>query len=100
MGQKLGCGAHLAQIERTAVGEFSLDQGVKLEELGEAARADKFSGYVLRLEDLVPNFPPVNGLAIVEPPAPHGTEFYVTLSPGQPGPVEPRPGGTDRLAGG
>ena len=33
MGQKLGCGAHLAEIERTAVGEFSLEQAVKLEEL-------------------------------------------------------------------
>ena len=33
MGQKLGCGAHLAEISRLAVGEFSLEQAIKLEEL-------------------------------------------------------------------
>src|SRR5208337_164456 len=38
MGQKLGCGAHLAEICRTAVGEFSLEQAITLEELAQAAR--------------------------------------------------------------
>src|SRR6266566_4178614 len=28
MGEKLGCGAHLAEITRTAVGEFSLEQAI------------------------------------------------------------------------
>ena len=32
MGAQLGCGAHLADITRTAVGEFTLDQATKLEE--------------------------------------------------------------------
>src|SRR5208283_3172282 len=39
MGQQLGCGAHLAEITRTAVGEFSFEQAIKLEELAEANRA-------------------------------------------------------------
>src|SRR5260370_40345373 len=39
MGQKLGCGAHLAEITRTAVGEFSLGQATMLEELAEAKKA-------------------------------------------------------------
>src|SRR5262249_48166915 len=56
MGEKLGCGAHLAEIRRTAVGEFSLEQSVKLEELSEAARHGKFRDYVIPLESLLANF--------------------------------------------
>jgi tRNA pseudouridine55 synthase len=100
MGQKLGCGAHLAEIERTAVGEFSLDQAVKLEELAEAARAGKFGDYVIRLENLLPNFPRVNVLPIVERRVRHGTKFNVTLAQVQPGRVEPPPGATTQLDGG
>src|ERR1700740_1850518 len=55
MGQKLECGAHLAEIERTAVGEFSLEQAVKLEELAEAARAGKLGGYINSLRNLAPD---------------------------------------------
>src|SRR5260370_518326 len=66
MGQQLGCGAHLAEITRTAVSEFSLEQAVKLEELAEAARAGKFADYVIRLENLQADFPRINGFAVVE----------------------------------
>src|SRR5258708_17520755 len=100
MGQKLGCGAHLAEIERTAVGEFSLDQAVKLEELAEAARADKFSDYVIRLENLLPNFPRVNVLPIVERRVRHGTKVKVTLAPVHPAPIYPPPGAPTPLDGG
>src|SRR6185437_10890299 len=41
MGQVLGCGAHLAEICRTAVGEFSLEQALELEDLAEASRQGK-----------------------------------------------------------
>src|ERR1700720_4349043 len=37
MGAALGCGAHLAEIVRNAVGEFTLDQATRLEELERAA---------------------------------------------------------------
>src|SRR5947209_3722230 len=57
MGEKLGCGAHLAEISRLAVGEFSLDQAIKLEELAEAARVGKFADCMIRLEHLLPSFP-------------------------------------------
>src|SRR5437879_9803818 len=36
MGQKIGCGAHLAAITRTAVGGFSMEQAITIEELAEA----------------------------------------------------------------
>jgi len=100
MGEKLGCGAHLAEIERTAVGEFSLDQAVKLEELAEATRAGKFGDYVIRLENLLANFPRVNVLPIIERRVRHGTKFNVMLAQVQPGRVEPPPGATTQLDGG
>jgi tRNA pseudouridine55 synthase len=100
MGQQLGCGAHLAEITRTAVGEFSLEQAVRLEELAEASRLGKFADYLIRMENLLPNFPRINVLPIVERRVRHGTKFNVLLAQIQPGRVEPPPGGTSQLDGG
>jgi tRNA U55 pseudouridine synthase TruB len=55
MGAALGCGAHLAEIVRTAVGEFTLDQAVKLEDLERAAPRAIFTRYVIPLERCCPN---------------------------------------------
>jgi tRNA pseudouridine55 synthase len=100
MGKKLGSGAHLAEITRTAVGEFSLDQAIKLEELAEASRAGKFAECMIRLENLLPNFPRVNVLPIIEKRVRHGTKFNVQVSQIQPGRVELPPGATLQLDGG
>jgi len=48
MGEKIGSGAHLSEICRTAVGEFSLQQAWKLDDLAEAARAGKFKECLIR----------------------------------------------------
>jgi tRNA pseudouridine55 synthase len=100
MGQRLGCGAHLAEITRLAVGEFSLVQAIKLEELAEGARAGKFADYVIKLESLLPNFPRANVLPVVERRVRHGTKFNVLVSQIQPGRFEPPPGSTSELDGG
>src|SRR5271165_4028054 len=100
MGQKLGCGAHLSEITRTAVGEFSLEQAIKLEELAEASRAGKFADCMIRLENLLPNFPRVNVLPVIEKRVRHGTKFNVTVSQIQPGRVELPPGATLQLDSG
>ncbi|HXM14098.1 MAG TPA: tRNA pseudouridine(55) synthase TruB [Candidatus Eremiobacteraceae bacterium] len=100
MGQKLGCGAHLAEISRLAVGEFSLEQAIKLEELAEGARAGKFADYLIKLENLLPNFPRANVLPIVERRVRHGTKFNITVAQIQPGRVEAAPGATSELDGG
>jgi tRNA pseudouridine55 synthase len=100
MGQKLGCGAHLAQITRTAVGEFSLEQAIKLEELAEASRAGKFADCLIRLENLLPNFPRINVLPVVEKRVRHGSKFNVQIAQIQPGRVELPPGATLQLDGG
>jgi tRNA pseudouridine55 synthase len=100
MGQKLGCGAHLAEIERTAVGEFSLGQAILLEELAEAKRAGKFADCLIRLENLLPNFPRVNVLPVIEKRVRHGSKFNISVAYLQPGRVEPPPGSTKELDGG
>lgn len=100
MGQKLGCGAHLAEISRLAVGEFSLEQAINLEELAEGARAGKFADYLIKLENLLPNFPRANVLPIVERRVRHGTKFSVMVAQIQPGRVEAAPGATSELDGG
>ncbi|HEX3117980.1 MAG TPA: hypothetical protein VHP80_02725, partial [Candidatus Acidoferrum sp.] len=100
MGQKLGWGAHLTEISRLAVGEFSLQQAIKLEELAEGAKAGKFADYLIKLENLLPNFPRANVLPIVERRVRHGTKFNVTVAQIQPGRVEAAPGATAELDGG
>jgi tRNA pseudouridine55 synthase len=100
MGQKIGCGAHLAEITRTAVGEFWIEQAIKLEELAEAARAGKLADCVIRLENLLPNFPRVNVLPVVERRVRHGTKFSVSPAQIQPGRTDLPPGATSQLDGG
>ncbi len=100
MGKKLGCGAHLAEITRTAVGEFSIEQAMDLEELAEAARGGKFAERLIPLEHLLPNFPRINVLPVVERRVRHGTNFNVSIAQIQPGKVEAVPGATVELDGG
>src|SRR5258708_13281474 len=80
MGQKLGCGAHLAEICRTAVGEFSLEQAIGLEELSHAKKDGKFESCLIPLEHLLPNFPRTNALPALEKKMPHGAKFNVMPS--------------------
>ncbi|HYL62254.1 MAG TPA: tRNA pseudouridine(55) synthase TruB [Candidatus Methylomirabilis sp.] len=100
MGQRLGCGAHLAEITRTAVGEFSMEQAITLEELAQAARAGKFADCLIRLENLLANFPRINVLPIVEKRVRHGAKFNVLMAQIQPGRVELPPGATLQLDAG
>jgi len=100
MGQKLGSGAHLAEITRTAVGEFSLEQAIALEELAEAGRAGRFASCLIKLENLLPNFPRVHVLPVIETRVRHGSKFNISLAQLQTGRTEPPPGATTELDGG
>ena len=100
MGQRLGCGAHLSEITRTAVGEFSLEQAIALEELAEASKAGRFANCLIKLENLLPNFPRINVLPVIEKRVRHGSKFNIFVSQLQPGRVEPPPGATTELDGG
>ncbi len=77
MGITLGCGAHLEEIVRTAVGEFTLDQAVKVEDLMEAGKSAKIADYVIPLERLLPELPSVTVLPIVEKAVRNGGKFNV-----------------------
>jgi len=101
MGQKLSCGAHLAEITRTAVGEFSIEQAIALEELAEASRAGRFANCLIKLENLLPNFPRVNVLPVIEKRVRHGSKFNISVSQLQVWRAEPPPpGATTELDGG
>jgi tRNA pseudouridine55 synthase len=87
MGKLQGSGAHLAEIVRTAVGEFTLDHAVPLAELAEDARAGKIEARVIRLEKLLPELPRATVLPIVERRVQHGAKFNLSLAQIQPGQV-------------
>lgn len=59
LGQTLGCGAHLTQLERTEVGRFSLMDSQSLEEIRDLRNAGQIQGFLTPLEQLLPEFPKV-----------------------------------------
>lgn len=85
MGKLHGSGAHLAEIVRTAVGEFTLDHAVTFQELMDDAKAGKIADRVIRLENLLPDLPRANVLPIVEKRVRHGATFNLPLAQIQPG---------------
>jgi tRNA pseudouridine55 synthase len=99
MGQKIGCGAHLSEICRTAVGEFALDQAIEMDELAQAKREGKFQSCLIGIENLLQDFPRANVLPVLEKKVRHGGKFNVLPSQIQPGRVELPPGATTQLDG-
>lgn len=59
LGQKLSVGAHLAQLTRTAVREFSLETARTLEELEEAAKLGSLEDLLIHPRLVLPEFPAV-----------------------------------------
>lgn len=100
LGERVGCGAHLSEIVRTAVGEFALDQAIPVEELHAAANAGRFGDCVIPLERLLPNLPRVNVLPVVERRVRHGTRFNILVSQIQPGQSYAAQGATSQLDSG
>lgn len=85
LGRLHGSGAHLAEIVRTAVGEFTLDQAVDPAELEQAARSARLADYVLPLERLLPEIPSATALPAIEHRVRHGARFTVSLAQIRPG---------------
>jgi tRNA pseudouridine55 synthase len=100
MGEALGCGAHLAEITRTAVGEFTLDQAASLEDLERAAKEGDLARYVIPLERLLPELPSVTILPLLEKRVRHGSKFDVQLAQIQPGRTSAAQGATSELNSG
>ena len=84
LGQKLGCGAHLAGLRRTAVAEFTENRAVTLERLQEAAQQGNLESCVVRLEALLPDCPELVVRGREETSVRHGHAFELAqaLRPG------------------
>jgi tRNA pseudouridine55 synthase len=87
LGKLHGAGAHLAEIVRTAVGEFTLDQAVPLAALAEDAKVGRLRSRIIPLENLLPELPRATVLPIVEKRVRHGAKFNLPISQILPGHV-------------
>jgi tRNA pseudouridine55 synthase len=56
-GQRLGCGAHLAELRRTASGPFAIGQARTLEELEALAQSDRLHEALVPAAELLPEIP-------------------------------------------
>jgi len=59
MGRKLGCGAHLVSLHRTAVAEFAIEDAHMLEDLETAARQGIVEELFVHPRQLLPHMPSV-----------------------------------------
>lgn len=59
MGQRLGCGAHLQSLRRTAAAEFAIADAHTLEQLEAAARQGSVDDLFVHPRKLLPQFPSV-----------------------------------------
>jgi tRNA pseudouridine55 synthase len=59
MGQLIGCGAHLASLRRTSVGEFELADSHTLEALAAAVKTGETDDIFIHPRKLLPQFPSV-----------------------------------------
>ena len=100
LGKLQGCGAHLAEIVRTAVGEFTLDHAGPLGELEQDAKAGRIADRVIGLENLLPDLPRATILPIVERRVRHGAKFNLPLAQIQPGQVTAAQGAPEQLDSG
>jgi len=57
LGQKMGCGAHLKSLRRTAVAEFGIEEAHTLEELQKAAQKGSVEELTIHPRKLLPQFP-------------------------------------------
>lgn len=97
MGAQLGCGAHVAEITRTAVGEFTLDQAIGLDDFGHAVQAGKAAEWIVPLACLLSELPRASVLPVVERRVRNGSAFQVSLAQIQPGRAETPQGAPAQL---
>jgi tRNA pseudouridine55 synthase len=100
LGRAHGSGAHLAEIVRTAVGEFTLDQALTLEEFDAAAKRGALADCVIQMDRLLANLPSVTILPVVERRVRHGARFNIQVSQIQPGKFTVGQGATAELDSG
>ncbi len=80
IGQKLGCGAHLAALRRTAVAEFQESRAVTLEKLAQAVQQGQVESCRVPLEALLPDCPELVVRGREEQSVRHGHKFELARS--------------------
>jgi tRNA pseudouridine55 synthase len=100
MGRLQGCGAHLSEISRLAVGEFTLDHAASLAELERDVRAGSLADRIVPIERMLADLPRAVVLPVIEKRVRHGAKFNVMLSQIQPGQVTLAEGASAQLDSG
>jgi len=59
LGRRLGCGAHLSELTRTAVGNYHLDDSLDLEKIRQLNSEGQIEEFLIPLELLLPEFPKI-----------------------------------------
>jgi tRNA pseudouridine55 synthase len=80
LGQRVRCGAYLADLRRTAVAEFKESQAVILERLAEAVEEKRLENCLVPLEALLPEFPELVVRGRQEVGVRHGHAFELAQS--------------------
>lgn len=81
LGRRLGCGAHLAALRRTAVGPFDVDDAVSLERLEAAFNEGSLDELLLPLDYGLGHFPPAYLDTEAEKDTRHGCPLAASAGP-------------------
>ncbi|MGH9733692.1 MAG: tRNA pseudouridine(55) synthase TruB [Candidatus Acidiferrales bacterium] len=100
IGKLHGSGAHLSEIVRTAVGEFTSDHAASITDLEQDAKAGEIARRVIPLEDMLSDVPRATVLPIIERRILHGTKFTLPLAQIQPGKITAAQGAPEQLDSG
>jgi tRNA pseudouridine55 synthase len=73
LGQRLGCGAHVEALRRTAMGEFTLERAKTVEQLEDLRRQERLAEALLALTAVLPEIPTDTAAQIG-----HGRDFRVS----------------------
>lgn len=79
LGEKLGCGGHLTALTRTAVGRFSIDDAVSLDQLRDAFANGIAERHLTPMDEALLQFEAI----IVDPPAAQSIKQGLTLECGR-----------------
>ncbi|MBI2955738.1 MAG: tRNA pseudouridine(55) synthase TruB [Acidobacteria bacterium] len=88
LGLRVGPGAHLAEISRTASGEFRLEQAVTLAELERVVAEERLPQVMIPLAELLPDLPQAVVGAAVERRLRHGGKVELADSQIEPARLE------------
>jgi tRNA pseudouridine55 synthase len=78
MGQRLGCGAHVEALRRTAMGEFVLANARTVEQLGELRDQGRLAEALLDPTQVLPEIPLERVDAATASQIVHGRDFRVS----------------------